>query len=238
MGPDGATLGFQLTVKDFGELKSQDSCLVNVTWQNLPPVADAGEDLEVTAGSTASLDGSGSSDSDDGIAAYSWKQTIGPSVTLSDPGAAVTRFTVPAVTASALDASSDPNNVIVFELTVTDNNGLQSTDQVSIFISAVQNEPDSTPPTINVTYPSSGSYLFVHTSLLTLKGVAADNSGIARIEWYNSGTRSSGVAAGTTSWQVTDMPLRRWKNKITVTAFDTAGNETSVNLTVYALIRR
>ena len=237
VGPEGATLGFQLTVKDFGELKSQDSCIVNVTWQNLPPVADAGEDMDVTTGSTVTLDGSGSNDSDDGIAAYSWKQTGGPSVTLADAGAAVTSFTVPTATVSISGTTSDMSNVIVFELTVTDSNGLQSTDQVSIFIGTVQDAPDTTPPTVTVTDPSR-SFLFVYTSRLTIKGVATDNAGIDRIEWSNSGTRSSGVADGTSAWQATNIPLRRWNNKITITAFDAAGNRTSVNLAVYALIRR
>lgn len=200
-------------------------------------MADAGEDKEATTGSTVALDGSGSSDSDDGIAAYSWKQTSGLSVTLSDPDAALTSFAVPSTTISVSNTTSD-NNVIVFELTVSDSNGLQSTDQVSIYIGAVQDEPDTTPPTIKVTYPSESSSLFVYTSRLTLKGLAADGSGIDRVEWSNSSTRSSGVANGTTSWQVTDIPLRRRKNKITITAFDAAGNTTSIDLTVYALIRR
>jgi hypothetical protein len=238
VGPEGATLVFQLTVKDFGNLKSQDTCIVNVTWQNLPPVADAGEDRDVTTGSTVTLDGSGSSDSDDGIAGYSWKQTSGPSVTLSDPGAAVTSLTVPDPTTPVSGVTLDSSDVIIFELTVTDNNGLQGTDQVSIFIGAVQVEPDTTPPTIKVTDPSSNGPLFVYTSRLTIKGIATDSSGIDRVKWSNSSTRSSGIANGTTSWQVTNIPLRRWKNKITITAFDAAGNSKSVVLTVYALIRR
>ncbi len=42
VGPEGGSLRFELTVTDKGGLKDTDSCMVNVSWSNLPPSADAG----------------------------------------------------------------------------------------------------------------------------------------------------------------------------------------------------
>ena len=86
IGTEGASLTFALTVVDHGGLENTDVCVVNVTWQNEPPSADAGIDQTVGEGGVVTLDGTASLDIDDGIAAYSWIQTGGPVVILSDAG--------------------------------------------------------------------------------------------------------------------------------------------------------
>ena len=73
VGPEGASLEFRLTVTDKGGLSSQATCLVTVTWDNLPPVADAGIVQTVAEGELVTLDGSASTDPDDGITAYFWE---------------------------------------------------------------------------------------------------------------------------------------------------------------------
>ncbi|GAB6097944.1 hypothetical protein JCM14469_41980 [Desulfatiferula olefinivorans] len=125
VGPEGASLEFVLTVTDGAGNKSTDSCVVNVTWENIPPVADAGPDQSVMESHTVTLNGSASMDSDDGITTYSWRQTAGPSVTLSEPEAARPRFVAPPVTSTAS---------ISFVLTVEDAGGLRGTDQVDITV--------------------------------------------------------------------------------------------------------
>jgi hypothetical protein len=95
VGPAGAALIFELTVVDQGGNESQDVCAVNVTWQNEPPQANAGPDQTVDEGSVITLDGSSSLDIDDGIAAYLWIQTGGPTVTLSNPTSSQPTFTAP-----------------------------------------------------------------------------------------------------------------------------------------------
>ena len=87
---------------------------------NTPPIADAGPDQTVNVGVLVTLDGSNSSDPDTGIASYLWEQTGGASVTLSDPTAVQPTFTAPDLGAEG--------GALTFQLTVTDNGGLQSTD--------------------------------------------------------------------------------------------------------------
>jgi hypothetical protein len=124
---EGESLSFELTVIDNGGLQASDTCIVNVTWDNEVPTADAGPNQAVDEGVTVTLDGSNSADPDDGIASYLWEQTGGPPVTLSDTRAVGPTFVTPPV---------DPSGVtLIFQLTVMDNGGLQATDEVSITIS-------------------------------------------------------------------------------------------------------
>jgi len=116
----GAALVFELTVTDYAGETSTDSCIVNVTWANMPPIADAGVDKTVEEGSQVVLDAFNSTDADDGIASYGWKQISGPVVTLSGANSDAPSFIAPYV-GSAGGAS------LAFEATVTDAGGLQDT---------------------------------------------------------------------------------------------------------------
>ncbi|MEJ2155550.1 MAG: hypothetical protein P8X96_09460, partial [Desulfobacteraceae bacterium] len=117
---NGAALEFELTVTDASGASAMDSCIVNVSWVNESPTADAGNDQTVTAGESVSLTAEGSSDPDNGIAGYEWQQLKGPTVALDDSTAASPGFTAPGVD---LQGAS-----LVFQLTVTDAGGLQDTD--------------------------------------------------------------------------------------------------------------
>jgi uncharacterized repeat protein (TIGR01451 family) len=95
-----------------------------VTITNLPPVADAGPGQQVLAGASVSLDGRGSYDPEGHLPlSYSWRQTNGDPVTLSDPSAAQPTFTA---TASASD--------LAFGLVVSDSFGLRSTLEATVLI--------------------------------------------------------------------------------------------------------
>lgn len=124
---EGVSLSFRLTVQDSGGLIANDTCMVNVTWLNTPPTADAGRDQTVLTGDTVTLDGSASLDPDDGIASVRWTQTDGMPVTLSDPGALRPKFTAPAV--------GRQGQTLVFQITVTDKRGLVSQDACVVTVS-------------------------------------------------------------------------------------------------------
>ena len=124
----GNTIDIQLTVTgDEGSV--QDVVTVSLTLVNQPPVASAGADQLLTDNdpNLATLDGSGSTDSDGSIASYLWEQISGTSVTLNNANTSIADFTLPNV----------PDNTteeLVFQLTVTDNYGLTSSDTISIFV--------------------------------------------------------------------------------------------------------
>ena len=121
------SLTFQLTVEDFGGLRSTDTCVVNVSWTNTPPTADAGPDQTVDDGVTVTLDGSNSSDPDDGIASFRWKQLSGTPVGFLDPSALKANFIVP-------DGIAEGQS-LTFQITVTDIGGLTSQDACTVLIS-------------------------------------------------------------------------------------------------------
>jgi hypothetical protein len=60
-------------------------------------------------------------------------------------------------------------------------------------------------------------------SSIALSGTASDNVGVVAVRWSNT-FGASGVATGTASWQIASVPLLIGTNKITVKAFDAAGN--------------
>jgi hypothetical protein len=133
VGTDAQSLTFKLTVTDNGELQSSDFCVINITWINEPPMADAGLDQTVEEEDVVTLDGSSSVDLDDGIASYMWEQTAGPSVILSDNSEVQPTFIAP-------DVGSEGES-LTFLLTVTDNGALKATDTCIVNVVGSVNMP-------------------------------------------------------------------------------------------------
>ena len=126
VGAEGASLTFQLTVTDQGGLKDTDSCIVNVTSQNQPPEAVTNEYVETTQGMVVTLDGTLSTDIDDGIESYRWHQLEGPPVTFDDPKSAQLKFSAP---------SSGPyGSNMLFALKVKDKGGLKKSAKCAVFV--------------------------------------------------------------------------------------------------------
>lgn len=89
---------------------------------NVAPTTDAGADQTVEENSAVSLSGT-ATDSDGSIASYSWTQTSGTSVSLTNADTATASFTAPEV-------SSD--ETLSFVLTTTDDKGDTSEDSVDV----------------------------------------------------------------------------------------------------------
>lgn len=131
-GPGGSRLEFRLTVTDAGGLWDAASVNIDVIlpYDNRPPQANAGPDQTVSEGQTVILDGSNSTDPDNGegkgIISYTWRQTEGPGASLSGADTARASFTAPDVPAAGAS--------LLFELTVSDKEGSKATDSVRINI--------------------------------------------------------------------------------------------------------
>lgn len=128
-GPDtnGYALRFNLEVQDNGGLKATDEVIVNVSWVNDPPATVVTGPDTAVAGDVITLDGAGSSDIDDGIERYQWRQLAGPPVVLDTPDQSITTFTAP-------DPGIDDSIQLQFELTVTDAGGLAAAAGVNVTI--------------------------------------------------------------------------------------------------------
>jgi hypothetical protein len=122
------TYQFSLTVSD-GTLTDTTTVNVNVTWTNDPPVAQLSCPLEVDEGQPVTLDGSGSSDTDDGIASYRWSQKSGlPTVVDVDT------WTGSTTTFDAPTLGYHQTGEIGFTLFVTDGSGAEASKDCDIFI--------------------------------------------------------------------------------------------------------
>jgi hypothetical protein len=121
------TLSFRLTVTDNDGASSTDTINISVKSLNLVnqvPTANAGTDQTVDEQTTVTLSGTGT-DADGSIASFAWTQANGITVTLQNSDTAVASF-------QALDVSSE--EILTFDLTVTDDDGAIATDAVSIII--------------------------------------------------------------------------------------------------------
>ena len=111
--------------------------------RNIPPISNAGVDQTITLPqSTATLDGTQSSDNDGRIVSWRWSKKSGP-----------TQYTLTTPTASKTDATGLVEGVYVFTLTVTDNRDAAVTDDVQITVLRGTTPPA---PTLTGFTPTSG----------------------------------------------------------------------------------
>ncbi|MDE1818959.1 MAG: hypothetical protein KGI19_10210 [Thaumarchaeota archaeon] len=117
---------------------------ISVARVNYPPVANAGTNNNVKPNTMVTLDGSASMQPNGDVLTYSWIQTSGIPVTLSDKSTVKPTFTAPSVTA---------NSILTFVVTVTDGISSKSdTSSVTITVQPLtQNNQNTTvtPPTNN-----------------------------------------------------------------------------------------
>jgi YD repeat-containing protein len=109
----------------------EDEVIISVN-VNAPPIADAGQDQIIDPGITATLDGSTSSDPGGTIVSYQWTQLTGTAVTLVDASTATASFDTGGLGAG---------EVLTFELSVTDDGGLVSTDATTVTMTSPNQPP-------------------------------------------------------------------------------------------------
>ena len=160
--------------EESGQSSIQSSDIVNHE-----PRALAGPDLTVNEGSSDVTLKGAAKDSDGDRLSYSWEQIAGdPVITLVDANTLKTRFDAPEV---------DEDKVLIFRLTVADENGGQAADSVRILVKDKpgiekqdgQNKVASDNPVNHEPRALAGPDLTVNegSSDVTLKGAAKDSDG-------------------------------------------------------------
>jgi hypothetical protein len=154
VGTGGESLGFELKVTDYDGQQSTDTCFVNVTEDNVPPVAEAGPDQEVEEGDLVTLNGENSydPDPDDSIASYVWNQLSGSAVTMSNDAVVQPVFT-------AVDVGPG-GEALVFQLIVADEGGLRSSDTCIVTIKGQNKRPVADAGSDQIVDPGDVVYLF------------------------------------------------------------------------------
>ena len=226
---DTHRLRFQVTTTDDDGATDTDRVRIDVSAEippdNLPPTANAGVNRSVAAGTAVSLDGSASSDSDGTIASYAWVQESGTTVTLADEDTATPDFTAP---------SDTMTHTLVFELTVTDDDGATNTSTVTIEVAAMDQPLPNTPPTANAGV--NRSVAAGATVTLDASGSADSDGTIASYAWVQvSGTSvalSSTTIAMPTFTAPSDADIHVLVFEITVTDDDGATDTDTVTIQV------
>lgn len=128
--------------------KNLDFMVLEDSWSyNNRPITDAGDDQHLPSGGLATLSGSESADQDDSTIFYTWTQTSGTSVTLSDIKSENPTFTIP-----------DVFGTFIFNLSVDDGRKATSiTDDVTITSLHSDAGPDQDTGIELVTLDGSGS---------------------------------------------------------------------------------
>jgi hypothetical protein len=133
------TVVVELTAEN-GTVSASDQTTVRIEKFNRPPVADAGEDTELTDQSVE-LNGTGSSDPDGDELEYNWTITDRGGLPEDEIKLVDARSETPEVNASS---NLSDGQTIEIELTVTDTAGATATDRVTVY-------PDAAPTIESVT---------------------------------------------------------------------------------------
>lgn len=195
------------------------------TTVGLAPIVKPGGDKLVTLpATTASLDGSASSDPDGTIRSFAWTKDFGPSLTISEPSSSKTGVRNLSV------------GVYRLRLTVTDNSGNTASDTVRI---TVKSGTTTTPPPANVipiVSAGSAQTITLPTNSATLRGTASDPDGsIVAYQWSKTSGPSGGSTSATTATTtVTGLIAGTYVYNLRVTDNKGATANSSVTVTVKA----
>ena len=170
---------FQLEVTDNDGATARDTIQITVNAAaNVVPLADAGQDITITApANTASLKGVGT-DSDGSVVSYLWTKISGPS-----------SYNIVSNTSPATNVTGLVLGVYMFELKVTDNIGATARDTIQVTLTI----PANIPPVANA---GTDQVLTLPKNTLQLNGSGTDPDGsVSKYLWKKIAGPSSGVIA-------------------------------------------
>ena len=181
-------LTFELTVSDSNDATHKDTVEITV---NNAPTALAGDAEEVNEGVLVSLDGSGSSDTDEDTFSYHWLLTAisgdeaitNASITLDTTTPSQPTFTTP-------DVAKD--TVLTFELTVSDSNDATHKDTVEITVNnaptALAGDDREVNESVEVTLDGSGSSDVNSGGIVSYAWIEVKDDGIGNLVEVGSST--------------------------------------------------
>jgi len=124
----------------------------------------------------------------------------------------------------------------LIDITAYDGAGNPSTDRLLVTSSSTTSSTGSTgtvcatAPTVSICTPTTGTSFTTTQSSINMTGTAP--SVVTRVVWENVANGARGVASGTTSWAIANIPLQAGSNLIEITAYDGAGNPSTDRLLV------
>jgi hypothetical protein len=206
---NGQTLTFALTGNDGNTTGAPDTVDITVP-ANVGPTANPGPQQIVGGGTVATLNGSASTDGDGDTLSYSWSQTSGPQVTITNPNSAVATFTAP--------PSANTAQTLTFELTVSDGIG---SNAASTGVTIPVNGAPVVSAGPDVTVPGG--------SQVGLTGTATDpESDPLTYQWTQLGGPNVTLAGATTLTPSFTAPARTQSAQVLTFAF-TANDGTSTS---------
>lgn len=209
---------FQLTVTD--DLGATASDIVKVTVNaaatNNPPTVNAGTDKSIYLPTDQVLLTGTATDSDGSITSILWEKRSGPAVTLLNQ------------TTLSFTADNLVLGTYVFRLTVTDDKGASSFDEVTVQVLQANQSP--------VAKAGNDKIITLPTNTVVLNGSGTDTDGsIASYQWTKvSGPASSQSNANTANLTVTGMVQGTYVFGLTVTDNNGATGYDEVKVTVNA----
>lgn len=90
---------------------------------------------------------------------------------------------------------------------------------------------DNTAPAVRILSPQESGLYRTDAMVITLSGTATDNDKITDVTWETD-TKVTGTAAGTTTWTINELGLHSGINTITVKARDGSGNSSQAKLQI------
>jgi RHS repeat-associated protein len=176
-------LTFELTVTDNDGASHTDSVTLTVRFvaPNNPPTVDAGADQTVNEEASVVMTGSGTDD-DGTLQSYQWTQLSGPTVTLQGANTLSASFTAPSVS---------NQQVLRFELAITDDDGGTGFDEINITVTNVNKLP--------IIDPIANQNVEEGDAVILSASASDPDGGTLTYDWVQVGTPIVGMTGNTTS---------------------------------------